>query len=367
MKCPICQSDFIQINFGNLAVEKCPNGHGLLFGQPSDLKAVLDGINRIENTSEEPIFLDKKIIGNLQIPQGEIICPICNGQMKPVNYLDRSNVFIYDCSDCKAKWVREDDIKKLAIFEKGNSRMMEIGESLEGELKEDAEEETIVEHIGPSMMYPVLTTTPILLGEDDRPTIFPIATIGLIFLTGVIFLCQTFSPDPSLFLKLWSFRYAHFSIFSLILSLFIHENFIHFGTNMFYLWIIGDEIEAKIKPVPYVFYYVILGALASFLGATLFHYDYLVGASGAIAVIMGAYLCLYPTKKFKVLFLNSIFHVPAYIFLGLWILGNILLSIFLKDTATIAYGVHVVGFILGFISMYGIKRLTKETEITPAK
>lgn len=364
MKCQICQSDLVATTIGGVNVNRCSHGHGVLFEQ-GDLSAALDFLIKTENIPDEPIqALNTKAIGDLQISQDVLSCPVCNGQMKLVNYGYSSNIFIHDCADCKADWVKEEVIRKLATFLKGNTDMTKLGEAWAEEIKHDTEEEDAVENIGPGMMYPTISTTPILLGEDDKPDIIPVATIGIIAVNCMVFLYQSFFTDTTTFVKFWSYSnsasFSAFHVITLFSSLFVHENIIHLGSNMFYLWIIADEIEAKLTPVPFILFYLVLGVIATVFGAALFHYDFLVGASGAIAVLMGAFLCLYPKKRFKILYFNTIFHIPAYLFLGIWIVGNVILSSLLKDVEPVAYGVHICGFILGFVSMLIIQFLTPE-------
>lgn len=152
--------------------------------------------------------------------------------------------------------------------------------------------------------------------------------------------------------------------FTLFTSIFLHGGWMHLIGNMLFLWVFADNIEAKIGSSRFLMFYLFGGLVAS-LAHVGFNMDSTiptVGASGAIAAVMGAYLVMFPKSKIKILvivFFRS-FHIPAFLFLGLWF-GQQLLSSFgslaeTKDTSGVAWWAHIGGFVVGLVAGYYFKQ-----------
>jgi membrane associated rhomboid family serine protease len=139
---------------------------------------------------------------------------------------------------------------------------------------------------------------------------------------------------------------------SLLLSLFMHGSWLHLLGNMLFLWIFGNNIEDRLGRIRFVFFYLLCGVGAS-LAHVLFNPDSLVpviGASGAISGVMGAYLALFPTARVRTLvfvfILVTTMDIPASVFLVIWFAFQFLSA---GDGSGIAWMAHVGGFILGFL------------------
>jgi len=154
---------------------------------------------------------------------------------------------------------------------------------------------------------------------------------------------------------------------SIITSLFIHVDFWHIFGNMFYLFIFGDNVEDQFGHLKFLFFYVvfgILGGLAHSTIAVLFGGgDQLipaVGASGAVAGILGAYIIFYPQARIVSLvpsyFFVRLARIPAYIFIGFWFIFQILYS---GGSSSVAYVAHIGGFAGGLITAVMIKAAKK--------
>ena len=145
---------------------------------------------------------------------------------------------------------------------------------------------------------------------------------------------------------------------TLFSSQFLHGGFWHIGSNMLYLWVFGNNIEDKLGPLKYLAFYLCCGALAA-LSQWFFFQDSnipLVGASGAISGVMGAYIIRFPTARILTLFPIFLFittiRVPAYLFLGFWFIQQALLSVAStvaveSGTGGVAYWAHAGGFVVG--------------------
>lgn len=151
-------------------------------------------------------------------------------------------------------------------------------------------------------------------------------------------------------------------------SMFLHGNWLHIGSNMLYLWIFGNNIEDSLGRFRFLLFYFGCGlaaAAAQILSAPHATIP-MVGASGAVAGVMGAYLVLYPRARILTLvpfFFIFFLELPAYLIIGYWALLQFLNAVYLEGGVMqgggIAYFAHVGGFFAGIllIIMFGGRRL----------
>ncbi|MFQ5721097.1 MAG: rhomboid family intramembrane serine protease [Candidatus Aminicenantales bacterium] len=208
--------------------------------------------------------------------------------------------------------------------------------------------------------------------KDENPTYrFPLVTVLFIGLNIVVFFYQIFSPSGLQYYvyKMGAIPYeiTHFTTLAsiprispplaLLTAMFLHGSLFHLGGNMLYLWIFGNNIEDFLGPVRFIFFYLICG-----LGASLTHIIFnpnsrvpMIGASGAIAGILGAYMILYPAARVLTLVFIWVIHIPAAVLLGFWFLAQIL-NIGLGGG--VAWFAHVGGFLIGIalIKIYAKKK-----------
>jgi len=140
---------------------------------------------------------------------------------------------------------------------------------------------------------------------------------------------------------------------------------LHVGGNMLYLWIFGDNVEDRLGHVRFLFFYLFAGIAAALLQIFFnpFSTVPMIGASGAIAGVMGAYFVLYPQSRvLTVVFLLIIFDVveiPAIFFLGIWFVMQLLNgvgSIGVSMGGGTAFWAHVGGFVVGVLAGVGLRR-----------
>ena len=148
------------------------------------------------------------------------------------------------------------------------------------------------------------------------------------------------------------------AVLPLFTSLFLHASFLHVAGNMLFLWIFGDNVEDYIGHFQYLVFYLVSGVAAGATHILLNQASPIpsVGASGAIAGVMGAYFILYPRARVLVWFPPIfLFHVPAWLMLGYWFLGNFLsgfataIAETSQSSGGIAFRAHVGGFVAGVI------------------
>jgi membrane associated rhomboid family serine protease len=143
---------------------------------------------------------------------------------------------------------------------------------------------------------------------------------------------------------------------TLISSMFMHASWLHIGGNMLYLWIFGDNIEDRIGSGKFLAFYLLCGLAAS-AADIMFKTDSVIpslGASGAIAGVLGAYLVLFPTRKVRVLLARQVVNMPAFIVLGLWIALQVFsqISVVGGQGGGVAYMAHIGGFIAGIVLIF---------------
>ncbi len=201
------------------------------------------------------------------------------------------------------------------------------------------------------------------LGDDDstRRT-FPIITYALIAANVLVFLLELGNGDA--FINQWSFVPARFAanpgteFLTIFSSMFMHAGWIHLGGNMLYLFIFGDNVEDRLGHLKYLIFYLLCGVIATF-SQYMFNLGSLVpnlGASGAIAGVLGAYLIMFPGERVRVLMGYAVVQMSAVIVIGFWIVLQFLssLSTFTASSQTgsgggVAYFAHIGGFLAGII------------------
>lgn len=144
--------------------------------------------------------------------------------------------------------------------------------------------------------------------------------------------------------------------FTLLTSMFMHGGIMHLLGNMLYLWIFGDNIEDEMGHVKYLAFYLLSGILASlshvFMNAWGPNAEVpSLGASGAIAGVLGAYILMHPSRGVRVLVLRVIMVMPAWIVVGLWFVMQVLggMGTGAEGGGGVAYSAHIGGFIFGML------------------
>jgi len=151
----------------------------------------------------------------------------------------------------------------------------------------------------------------------------------------------------------WGFTAAHFSVLTLFTSMFLHGGIFHIVGNMLYLWIFGDNVEDALGHFGFLAFYIAMG-LAAGLGQYAANPDAvrpLVGASGAVSGVLGAYLMLFPNNRIKMLFwwyfYMRVFYMRAVWVLGFFFVMQVLYGAITGAASNVAYWAHVAGFLTG--------------------
>jgi membrane associated rhomboid family serine protease len=217
--------------------------------------------------------------------------------------------------------------------------------------------------------------------KDDNPSYaFPFVTIGIIVLNIIVFSFEitarsgmreiTYSygaiPHNLMTLEKTQPIPPAITVFS---SMFMHGGFLHIAGNMLYLWIFGDNIEDKLGHVRFALFYLFCGIFAAYSYAVTSPGSTtpMIGASGAISGVLGAYVLLFPRASVHTLIFLGFFittvRIPALIVIGFWAIiqfGSGLISTGLHEHGGIAWFAHVGGFLIGLLTIkLWIPRRTK--------
>ena len=199
------------------------------------------------------------------------------------------------------------------------------------------------------------------VGDDNsQRRSFPYVTTTLIALNVLVFLLEL--SQGGQFIVDWAFIPARFSqepgadAVTLFSAMFMHGGWMHLIGNMLFLWIFGDNVEDRIGHGKFLAFYLLAGLAATFAQYIFNPASGIpnVGASGAIAGVLGAYLLMFPQARVNVLIGPRVVEMPAFIVLGLWIVfqlisgvGTIAYTDESADTGGIAYMAHIGGFVAG--------------------
>ncbi len=154
---------------------------------------------------------------------------------------------------------------------------------------------------------------------------------------------------------------------TLLTSMFLHGSLLHIAGNMLYLWIFGDNVEHRFGSLLFLGFYLIAG-VAGALVEVAFHTTSVVpvlGASGAISGVLGAYLVLFPKNRVYVLFFFTVLALPASLVIGGWVLFQLLGgvgSIMGPQVGGVAYLVHLGGFVTGALLAWPMRKVVRERE-----
>jgi len=211
------------------------------------------------------------------------------------------------------------------------------------------------------------------IGDDNsarRTT--PVVTYALIALNILFFFVELSGGEA--FIMKWSFVPSRFLAHpaadfpTLFTSMFMHAGWVHLGGNMLYLWIFGDNVEDNFGHAKFIVFYLLCGLAATF-AQLVFSLNSNVpnlGASGAIAGVLGAYILLFPRGQVRVLQGQTVIPVPALMVIGLWIVLQFFSGIGSIANAAeggVAYMAHIGGFVAGLVLCF-LFRGTSQAQVT---
>ena len=214
------------------------------------------------------------------------------------------------------------------------------------------------------------------LGDDNsQRRSLPVVTVVLIALNVLVFFLELSGGQA--FIQQWAFVPRRFAadpsgqVHTVFSAMFMHGGWLHLLGNMLYLWIFGDNVEDAFGSLRFLFFYLVCGIAATFAQYYVSMQSAVpnVGASGAIAGVLGAYLLMFPGSRVNVLMYHQVVAMPAFAVLGLWIvlqlfsgIGSIAATSQTTDQGGVAYMAHVGGFVAGFVLTFLFRGRTRSPE-----
>src|SRR4026208_1462731 len=208
------------------------------------------------------------------------------------------------------------------------------------------------------------------IGDDDssRRSV-PVVSYLCIVLNVLFFFVELSGGEP--FIERWSVVPRRLTqnpggdFITVFTSMFMHGGWLHLGGNMLYLWIFGDNVEDRFGHAKFALLYLLCGIAATFAQVLVSAGSNIpnLGASGAIAGVLAAYIILFPRGQARVLMGRGVVPMPALVVIGLWIvlqfvngIGSITQS---AETGGVAYMAHIGGFVAGLVPtlLYGGRRI----------
>ncbi len=207
------------------------------------------------------------------------------------------------------------------------------------------------------------------LRDSTKSPIFPIVNVTLIVLNILIYFWEI-SIEPYLLNQVYYafgvvpaevlnaiYTGAPFTplLVNFVTAIFIHGGWFHVIGNMLFLWVFGDNVEGRLGHFKYLLFYLVVGTVASLahILSNPFSTVPVVGASGAVAGVLGAYIILFPRSRVLALvpifIIFTLMEIPAVVFIALWFVLQLFNGVASLggDALTVAYWAHVGGFIMG--------------------
>lgn len=194
------------------------------------------------------------------------------------------------------------------------------------------------------------------LCSEKRIGGFPFIVVFLIVINTIIFLSTYFNLQY--YVDLFGFSSGKLfdgQFFTVFASMFLHASFLHLISNMWFLWVFGDNLEARFGSLKFLAFYLLCGLGAGVVYALAMSDPraVVIGASGAISGVLGGYLALFPKNRIRTFFL-TVFSVPAVIFIFFWFIYQIFSATVINTP--VAYWGHIGGFISGLLFVRFFKR-----------
>lgn len=330
-KCPNCVSTSMDKHvFHQQEVEQCQvcNGIWLEAGELNDALSVADN-------GHSKVVLEEAL-GEM-LGASERHCHVCDTKLFRYYLMSGFEVEVDACPSCSGVWLDKDELEKVTHSPAIAKALLELDKPTQKR----------------TWLFQFLSQMPVEYNLKPKQT--PWAMYSLVFLNLLFFVSYAFGfIDDSYALDNFAVHPDQVShgqqLWTLISHMFMHAGVMHLLGNMYFLYIIGDNLEDALGHGKFIFYYTLCGlaAVAAQTLANTSSFIPVVGASGAIAGLFGMYLLWFRHASLTVMIIVYQKKVSPTIFFGLWLLINIL-GLYLSDDSEggVAYWAHIGGFIAG--------------------
>ena len=351
MECPHCATALEEVVERGTTVSRCPECRGFWIATV-DLRAYVDPLVDDSIIPPEEVLLVQPVVSGAK--ETSHPCPGCGEMLWLRDFSYNTGTVVERCLDCGGIWMEEAQVAEFVRLFKHMRATPAFAEEYRTQLDAEQAEEPPVSK--KAQVYRIAGFFLPMVYDDTERSIFPWFTVGLIAANTLMLLYLILAgyTVPSFLLLVPGHVFDRGWGIALVTHMFLHAGFFHFAGNMVYLWVFGDNVEEEFGHRVFALFYALSG-----LGAAAFHIlrDLdseipMVGASGAVAGVMGAYLVFHP--KGNIVWTNGFlkFAMPAWVFLALWIAYQGFLALAESSGANsgIAWDAHIAGFVVGVVT-----------------
>lgn len=371
MICPACKHELRQLIEPGAVWDYCAHCGGYWFDS-GELKGFLDDMNeRLHGQAYERLELRRAQLAGGSIGSAPRPCPRCDKPMAKTNYAYDSNVFVDRCTTCGGIWVDKDLIVPLATYTRGHPKLDKLAASLAQDIRRKASSREAIDVLDDAGSMPYLwylfPKIVIPLGDTAERRSIPYVTLGLILANILVFLIMLSNPAN---VEAFVSDYAMIpsgvmegqALYTILTSAFLHAGVLHLVVNVLFLYIFGDNVEDTFGHLLFIpfYFFAAIASSAAHVASDLDSTTPCLGASGAVAGVMGAYLVFHPDARIRTLVLYRVLEIPAVFYLGLWFLLNVVNGVLSSSGATpteVAWFAHIGGFAFGVTSALAWKFL----------
>lgn len=358
MNCPVCGQHLKHKAYDGFYVKICPGCNGIWF-DAGTMHPFLEMLINSSFVPNAPVVLSKPVrLEKLNDPPKK--CPRCGCLMRKHNYSYDSNIIMDRCATCSGIWTDKHEAYQAAMYNKGNPKLDKLASSMASHVQDQENFKDLVENInelrnsGGGLLIGIQGILPI--GDDIPKHRLPFIVLGLILLNTISLISALAFGDIESFCNEMGLIPTHIiagqNLFTLYSNMFCHASVAHLVGNMAFLWIFGTHVEDAFHHVYFILFYLLCGIAANLahLAMNLHSTIPCVGASGAIAGVMAAYLILYPSSHLKLIVGGIVMTLPAWVYLVGWFFMQLLASMLSSGTGGgIAWFAHIGGFVCGAI------------------
>jgi len=370
LKCPVDGGELERIAFQGIEVDVCKKCGGIWFD-----RGELDDVMREAAAQPQSVArLDPKAGAAARpTPHRELVCPRCQKPMIPEVFGKVSSIELDRCPQCSGQWADGGELFALVeyLHDPGESqRMQKLGEAIARTIKKREALKDFAE-LGRQGRQRVMLGSLFLpkiilpLGTSVGIARFPLVTLGLVLFNILVYVLQATSGDMTGTFVTFGLVPARITagqgIWGVFTHMFLHGGVFHLLGNMLFLWIFARAIEDTLGRWKFLGTYLLLGLLAGLVFFLLNLDSALpaVGASGAISGVMGAFFIFYPYSTIPTFVIQTVLHIPAWLYLGVWIFFQLLyywIASSMGGCSCVAFSAHIGGFFAGVILAWLFKK-----------
>jgi membrane associated rhomboid family serine protease len=306
------------------------------------------------------IFLPSKIRGAIR--WGVRTCPRDHRDLETFQYVGTSGIFLDRCSQCSGIWVDGGELIMIAERMKRDERWQGVADAFVKHMNDEHAQKEFLKSLPLAVLAPVIALP---YGDDDSiaflNSVVPVVTIALIATNAVVFFLVNYDVSENMlhstFLQFGFIPSLWYQWYRFVTNLFLHRDFLHLFGNMLFLWVFGDNLERLLGWWRYLLLYLFFGVVANvaFLYAMGVSSPVpVIGASGAISGVLGAYLLLFRKNRIRIFIprIGRIWRVGATGYLGGWIFWQLIFADLSGIGGGVAYSAHIGGFFAG--ALFGL-------------